>query len=286
MLAIRFSSRLVLGLALTCAIYSAPCLAQGSEPGVDAMGCPTLTLFPKLANSAVVSCEKGDSVEVAMPLKPDDQGVIREKTVRGVYEFREYQIPQADQQEHAFDSLMQLAPMAGYTVKYAEPPATITARKGDTWVLLQVSGEYYDMKAVRVKEEPWTPPFKNAQEISRELETDRRAAVYGIAFSPDNQAVQPESYKILGEIWAYLKANPTLTIEVESHKMSNIGTAEDDIEITRKRAQAVAGWLQERGIAAGRVLPKALGRTKPITENDTPLEVQKNERIELVTPAP
>jgi OOP family OmpA-OmpF porin len=77
-----------------------------------------------------------------------------------------------------------------------------------------------------------------------------------------------------------------LTIEVESHKMSNIGTAEDDIEITRKRAQAVAGWLQERGIAAGRVLPKALGRTKPITENDTPLEVQKNERIELVTPAP
>jgi outer membrane protein OmpA-like peptidoglycan-associated protein len=286
MLAIRFSSALVLGLALTCAVHPAPCLAQGSEPSVDAMGCPNLTAFPKLAASVVVSCEKGDSVEVAMPLKPDDRGVTREKAVRGVYEFREYQIPQADQQERAFDNLMQLAPMAGFTVKYAEAPSTFTARNGDTWVLVKVSGEYYDVKSVRVKEAPWTPLFKNAQEISRELETDRRAAIYGIIFSPDNQAVQPESYKILFEIWTYLKANPALTLEVESHKVSNIGTAETDQEITRKRAQAMADWLQERGIAAGRVLPKEIGRTKPVTENDTPLEVQKNERIELVKPAP
>ena len=68
--------------------------------------------------------------------------------------------------------------------------------------------------------------------------------------------------------------------------MSTIGTAETDQEITRKRAQAVVDWLQERGIAAGHVVPKALGRTKPVTDNDTPLEVQKNERIELVKITP
>jgi len=68
--------------------------------------------------------------------------------------------------------------------------------------------------------------------------------------------------------------------------MSGNGNAQDDQEITRKRAKAVVDWLQAHGIVAGRLHPKALGRNKPITENDTPLEVQRNERIELAKTAP
>ena len=149
-----------------------------------------------------------------MPLKPDAQGFAREKLVRGDYEFREYQIPQADQQEHAFENLMRLAPMAGFIVKYSADPSTITARKADTWIRINVSGEFYDVSVVRVKEEPWTPPFKGAQEISREMDTNRRVAIYGIEFSPDNQAVLAENSKILGEVLTYLKMNSGLSIDV------------------------------------------------------------------------
>jgi outer membrane protein OmpA-like peptidoglycan-associated protein len=287
MAAHRLSYALVLGIALTCSIHlPALCLAQESEPNVDAAGCPDLAIFPKLVTSVVVSCHKGDSVEVTMPLKPDAQGFAREKSVRGDYEFREYQIPQADQQEHAFENLMRLAPMAGFIVKYSADPSTITARKGDTWIRINVSGEYYDVSVVRVKEEPWTPPFKSAQEISREMDTNRRVAIYGIEFSPDNQAILGENSKILPEVLTYLKGNPGSTIDVESHKMSSNGNAEGDQEITRKRAKAVVDWLEAHGVASGRLQPKALGRNKPITENDTPLEVQRNERIELAKTAP
>jgi outer membrane protein OmpA-like peptidoglycan-associated protein len=280
----RLSSALVLGIALSCSIHlPAPCLAQESEPNVDAAGCPNLTIFPKLVPSVVVSCHTGDSVEVTMPLKPDAQGFAREKSVRGIYEFREYQTTQVDQQEQAFENLMRLAPMAGFTVKYSDALSTITALKGDTWILINVSGEFYDVRVVRVKEEPWTPPFKDGQEISRETDADRRVAIYGMVFSPDNQAITEESSKILGEVLTYLKRNSGLTVGVESHKMSNNGNAEDDQEITRKRAKAVVDWLEAHGIAAVRLQPKALGRNKPITENDTPLEVQRNDRIELVT---
>lgn len=277
----RFASVIALGIAITGAVYfPGRCLAQGNEPNVDEMGCPNLTIFPKLVNSVVVSCQRGDSIEVTMPLKPDDQGYAREKTVRGVYEFREFQIPQ-EQQEHAFQDLIQLADMAGFTVKYSDNFSTITARNGDAWVLLRVGGEYYDVKVVRVKEEPWTPPFKNAEEISREMNTNGRAAIYGIAFSPDNQAVMEETSKIIEEILFYLNRNPSSVIDVESHMMSHNGTAENDQQITRKRAKAVVNWLEAHGIAAGRLHPKALGRNKPVTDNDTPLEVQRNERIEL-----
>lgn len=137
------------------------------------------------------------------------------------------------------------------------------------------------MKVVRVKEDPWTPPFKNAQEISRAMEAHNRVAIYGIAFSPDNQAVTGENSQILPEVLTYLKGHPGLTFDVECPKMSNVGSAEDDREVARKRAQAVVDLLESHGIAAGRLQPKALGRNKPITENDTPLEVQRNERIEL-----
>jgi len=41
-----------------------------------------------------------------MPLKTDSRGFARQKSVRGNYEFREYQITQLDLQEHAFENLM------------------------------------------------------------------------------------------------------------------------------------------------------------------------------------
>ena len=163
MAAHRLSSALILGAALTCSIHlPTTCLAQQSEPYADATGCPNLTIFPKLAASVVVSCRAGDSVEVTMPLKPDGHGFAREKRVRGVYQFREYQITQAGQQEQSFENLMQLAPGAGFTVKYSLSPSTITARNGDTWILINVGDDFYDLSVVTAKEEPWTPPFSNA----------------------------------------------------------------------------------------------------------------------------
>lgn len=281
MAAHRFSSVIVLGIAITGAIYfPGQCLAQENEPNVDAMGCPNLTIFPKLALSVVVSCQRADSVEVSIPLKPDDRGYGREKIVRGAYEFREYQLPQMETQEQAYNSLVQLAAMGGFAVKYSDGASTITARKGDFWALLRISGEYYDLKVVRVTEEPWAP-VQNAQEISREIDAHNRAAIYGIAFSSDNQAVIEEKSTILIEVLKYLRGNPALAINVESHKVSNPGTAEEDQEITRKRAQAVVDWLVSHGIAAGRLRAMALGRNKPVTDNDTPQEIQRNERIEL-----
>jgi outer membrane protein OmpA-like peptidoglycan-associated protein len=267
------------------------CLAQENldpetgEPKADTAGCADLSVLPKLPASVIVSCDKGSSIEVTLPLKPDAQGYGREKSVRGDYEFREYQILDPNQQEQAFDTLTRLLGIAGFTVKFSSSPSTITGRNQDTWILVRVSGEYYDVSVVRSTEDPWTP-VKDAQEISREMEVHKRVAIYGIEFSPNNQAVVEENSRILGEVLAYLKGNPGFTIDVESHKMSNNGNAEDDQEIARKRAKAVVDWLEAHGIAVGRLHPKALGRNKPITENDTPVEVQKNERIELARTAP
>jgi outer membrane protein OmpA-like peptidoglycan-associated protein len=281
----RFSLAFISSIILACLILLTPlCFAQdnlNTDANVQPADCPALAAFPQLAATVVVSCNRADSIELKMPMKPDAQGFAQEKSVRGAYEFREYRIPRVDQQEWAFDNLMQLIPMAGFVVKYSSSPSTITARKGDTWILINVSGDFYNISVVRVKEEPWTPPFKNAGEILREVNAGSHVAIYGIEFSLENQAINEKGSKNLFELLKCLKENPNLVVVVESHKFGTTGSAEDDLEITRKRANAIVAWLVEHGIAAGRLQSKALGRTKPLTENDTAEEVQRNERIAL-----
>lgn len=284
----RFSMSLVIGVAFSIVLF-VPSLCRAQEdmdpqtglPRQAAPGeCADLPVPRRLVSAVIVSCDKQDSAEVTMPVNPDAEGNSREKTLRGAYEFRQYQIGEQQMQEQAFDTLTQSFDSAGFKIKFSSIGGTITGRKEDTWILVKISGEYYDVTVVRVKETPWAP-VRNAQEISREMEAHKRVAIYGAIFSPDNRAVVVEYSGILGEVLAYLNANPSSTFIVESHKMSNSGSAEDDLEITKKRAKAVVECMEAHGVAAGRLQPKALGRSEPITENDTPLEIQRNERIEL-----
>jgi outer membrane protein OmpA-like peptidoglycan-associated protein len=281
------ASIFVVVAAIAAMLLPARCLAQvGANPDSpevsgDVAGCAGLTEFPTLPTSKIVGCDKGNSIEVTMPLKPDDRGYARERTIRGAYEFREYQFPQPDQQEQTFDSVMRLLPIEGFSVKFASNPSTITGHKEGAWILVNISGEYCDVKLVHVNEDPWMP-VKDAKGISKEMEAHHRVALYGIRFSSDNQTVVEETSPILPEVLKYFQLNPALALVVESHKFSANGTEESDQQITNKRAKAVAEWLAARGIATGRLEPRALGRSKPITDNDTPLEIDRNERIELV----
>jgi outer membrane protein OmpA-like peptidoglycan-associated protein len=288
----RFASALASCSLFVCAVLlPAACPAQENpnatppETKTDAPGCADLNIFLKVGGSIILSCDHQDSVEVTMPLKPDAQGFAREKRVRGIYEFREYQTPRFYQQEQTFQNLMQLAPMAGFIVKYTAQPSTITARKDDTWILINVSDDSYNVSVVRAKEVAWNPPFKNAEEISREMAEASRVAIYGVDFSSGNEGINGKDSKVLAEVVKYLNANPNLAIVIESHKFSTTGNAEDDMDITRKRANAVVDWLVAHGIAAGRLQSKPCGRGKPLTENDTAVEIQQNERIALATAA-
>jgi outer membrane protein OmpA-like peptidoglycan-associated protein len=290
----RPSSRILTGFfvltSLMCAVFfPVASFAQensevdGNASKGDADGCKDFALFPKLPLSIITSCHSGDSVEVTMPLTPDAQGYPRNKVVHGAYEFREYQITREDQQEQAFNNLLMLLPISGFSVKYSSSPSTITARNEDIWLLISLNGEFYNVSAV--KEAPWTP-VRDEQGIEREMDAHSRVAIYGIAFSPDGQAVVGQRSRILSEVLKYLQENPSVTAVVESHKMTPGGSQESDQEITLKRAQAVVGWLTAHGIAPERLQSRAFGRSKPIAENSTPLDIRQNDRIELVKVTP
>jgi outer membrane protein OmpA-like peptidoglycan-associated protein len=288
-----FRVRLAFAITLGCVLeLPAVCSAQQPDPNgppnethaaQDSSGCPQPAALWPLPSATLMSCEKADSVGVILPLSTDAHGVVQEKRVRGVYEFREYKIPQSDQ-DYAFDRLMDQLPMAGFKIKYSMKPSTITARKGDTWILINVSGDLYNVSVVQEPPEVWTS-VKTAEEISREMQAHNHVDIYGIAFSSADQSILEKRSQILFEILKYLKQNPNLSVVVESHKISTQGPPESDSEITRVRANAVMDWLIAHGIARVRMQPRAFGRDNPLTDNESPSQIQRNERIALAKTA-
>ena len=279
--------RFVVSIAVACSIqFPALCLAQENPntlttlPAIQAADCPPFTTFPQVPMTIVVSCEKANSVEVTMPLKPDAQGRAQQKSVRGLYQFREYRNPRAEQQDYMFDNLVQFAPMAGFTVLYSARPSVITARSGQTWVLINVGDDSYNISMVRESQMSCTP-VNNAEEIAREMEDHDRVAIYGIQFSPENQIMEEKSSEPLKAVLKYIGQDPARSLVIESHKVSTKGTKEDDFESTRERASAVVEWLVAHGIPAELLQAKPFGRMQPLTENETPMGIQCNERIEL-----
>jgi len=280
------SRRLVLTVAVACYVrFPAPCLAQENpntlttEPAIQTADCPPFTTFPQLPMTIVVSCEKANSVAVTVPLKPDAQGRAQQKSVRGLYQFREYRNPRAEQHDYMFDNLMQLAPMAGFTVLYSARPSVITARSAQTWVLINIGDDSYNISVVR-ESQTSCAPVNNAEEIAREMEAQDRVAIYGIQFSPGNQIMEEKSSDALKAVLKYIGQNPARSLVIESYKVSSKGTEEDDLEVTKKRANAVVDWLVAHGIPGGLLQAKPVGRMSP-TENDPPMEIQCNDRIEL-----
>jgi outer membrane protein OmpA-like peptidoglycan-associated protein len=251
-----------------------------TDQGAHESGCIELSMLRRIGTSSILSCDSQSSAEVTIPLQPNADGYARQKVVRGPYEFREYHIS-SDLLDMAFENILQLLPVSEFTVKYSSNPSTISARKDNIWVLINVNGETYTVTAVTDQEKPWQP-VSDAEGIAHEMAKNSHVAIYGIEFTADNQTIVEEHSTILTEVLKYLAGNPALNITVESHTESRGGTAETDLIVTEKRSKAVAAWLEAHRIPAGRLHTKGSGRTNPLTENDTPLEIQQNERIELV----
>ena len=73
----------------------------------------------------------------------------------------------------------------------------------------------------------------------------------------------PESQKELDNLVKLLNDNPNITIELSAHTDS-VGTAESNMELSQKRANAAVEYLIGKGIAKDRLVPKGYGESQPV----------------------
>lgn len=74
---------------------------------------------------------------------------------------------------------------------------------------------------------------------------------------------------------------PAQTIEISGHTDAS-GNEQSNLDLSKRRAQAVVDYLADAGLDRGHLTAIGYGATKPIAPNDTPDGMAKNRRIEFV----
>lgn len=85
----------------------------------------------------------------------------------------------------------------------------------------------------------------------------------------------------LVKIATILNQFPEMDIVIEGHTDS-IGTDEYNLDLSRRRAQAVFEFLKSQDVAESRMTYEGYGESRPVADNETDEGRQKNRRVDLV----
>ena len=92
--------------------------------------------------------------------------------------------------------------------------------------------------------------------------------------------LDPSFYKVLNSVNLVVKKYNKTVVEVAGHT-DNTGAAEYNQQLSERRANSVAQYLESQGLANNRVVTVGAGETRPVADNSTPEGRQANRRVEL-----
>ena len=127
---------------------------------------------------------------------------------------------------------------------------------------------------------------QNTVEIRlRELKKDAIFVLENIYYAFDKSEILPESTDELNNLYQVLIANPEINIELAAHTDSR-GDDQYNLNLSIKRAKAVADFLVNAGIDSQRITSKGMGETKLVNHckngvSCTDEEHQVNRRTEV-----
>lgn len=102
----------------------------------------------------------------------------------------------------------------------------------------------------------------------------------GVTFGFDEANVQPQFYPVLDNVAATLQQYNQTIIEVAGHTDS-VGSDSYNQQLSQRRAEAVASYLNSRGIMRDRMITVGAGESRPIASNDTEQGRAANRRVEV-----
>lgn len=102
-----------------------------------------------------------------------------------------------------------------------------------------------------------------------------------VLFDVGRANLKESGQRAVGQLAAFLQDYPERQVLVEGHT-DNSGSDRLNLELSRRRAEAVKAALMEEGIAGNRVRTEGLGSAYPVAENNTTAGRQQNRRVEII----
>jgi OmpA-OmpF porin, OOP family len=121
-----------------------------------------------------------------------------------------------------------------------------------------------------------------AEDMANQLTAHGSTNLYGFLFDTGSATLQAESKPTLDEVEKLLKSDASLRLLVVGHT-DTVGSFDDNITLSKKRAAAVVHALSERvPSAAAHLTPCGVGFQCPIATNRDETGRAKNRRVALV----
>jgi outer membrane protein OmpA-like peptidoglycan-associated protein len=125
------------------------------------------------------------------------------------------------------------------------------------------------------------PEFESVEIPLTTIEEDIvRRAFDNLEFETNQAIIRPESFASLNELATLLAEHPDWKLSIAGHT-DNVGTEAFNMDLSKRRAEAVRDYLIARGIAAGRFYLSWYGESRPVAGNDTEEGRQRNRRVEM-----
>ncbi len=109
--------------------------------------------------------------------------------------------------------------------------------------------------------------------------------IEGIFFETNSDEISPTSRPVLDAAVEVLARYGDLHVRIVGHT-DDVGTRAHNLDLSRRRAEAVAAYLAKRGIESERIQTRGAGPDLPLVPNEGDVSRARNRRIEfqLVTP--
>ncbi|MGQ7843306.1 OmpA family protein [Granulosicoccus sp. 3-233] len=104
--------------------------------------------------------------------------------------------------------------------------------------------------------------------------------VEGVNFQPGSARLTAEALDVMAGVAQTLKDYPDVRVIIEAHT-DNEGSAAVNLQLSKRRAIAVARYLVDAGISGSRLKPQAYGESRPRTSNRTAQGRAANRRVEF-----
>ncbi|WP_162555778.1 type IX secretion system membrane protein PorP/SprF [Reichenbachiella versicolor] len=123
--------------------------------------------------------------------------------------------------------------------------------------------------------------FEDIPMFQKPIHDNTHVIMDHIHFERGQDIIAPESFEQLDQLSKYLKHHHHFRIEVQGHS-DNKGSFDENMDLSERRAKAVANYILSRGIQEERVDIKGFGPTVPIAPNNNDKNRKLNRRVEIV----
>jgi outer membrane protein OmpA-like peptidoglycan-associated protein len=102
-----------------------------------------------------------------------------------------------------------------------------------------------------------------------------------IAFAPGQSGLRPEAKASLGQLVGFVNRDAAKPIRIEGHTDSR-GSANSNLILSQRRADAVRDALIAAGVAANRISTVGLGEDQPVASNESEEGRARNRRVDVI----